>query len=221
MADFTAILYSLYGPTLMDSGGRSARQKNVIIRTLEAGGSAGHDATRSSSMSSSKLDSRFAAIDRAASAAEEPVQQGALHHPADVLSDGSFPTYLMRLLSAHERRASQQYIALPRKVAQWILKHVCAAWDSFRRAHAAWKTQIPAARNSWGRPRLPRYRDKQRGRDQSAAVQALSVPALRAQQICPSGLGITLQTRQDPQCIHQVRIVPRASYYVVEVIYER
>lgn len=50
-------------------------------------------------------------------------------------------------------------------------------------------------------------------------TQALGVPALRQSRICPSGLDITVQTRQSS--IQQVRIVPRIGFYVVEVIYER
>ncbi len=163
-----------------------------------------------------QADSRFAAIDRAAFAAKNLYNKALYTTRQTFFQDGSFPTYP----TLYQRmKGEPEYIALPRKVAQWILKHVCAAWDSFRRAHAAW---MKDPTKFLGRPRLPRYRDKQRGRNLLVyTVQALSVPALRAQQICPSGLGITIQTRQDPQCIHQVRIVPRASYYVVEVIYER
>jgi IS605 OrfB family transposase len=52
-------------------------------------------------------------------------------------------------------------------------------------------------------------------------TQALSVPALHNQLICPSGLAITVQTKQVN--MQQVRIIarPRSGFYVVEVIYER
>jgi putative transposase len=116
-------------------------------------------------------------------------------------------------------KGEPEYAALPRKVAQWVLKQVCAAWDSFRLARAAWEHD-PA--KFVGRPRLPQYLDKQRGRNLLVyTTQALSVPALRDQQICPSGLGIIVQTRQQAQRIQQARIVPRAGYYRLEVIYEQ
>lgn len=41
------------------------------------------------------------------------------------------------------------------------------------------------------------------------------------QNITPSQLPITIQTKQDPTAINQVRIVPRSGYYVVEVVYEQ
>jgi putative transposase len=48
-----------------------------------------------------------------------------------------------------------------------------------------------------GRPRLPRYKHKQQGRHLLLyTIQALSIPALRNHMICPSMLGVTVQTRQ-------------------------
>jgi putative transposase len=47
--------------------------------------------------------------------------------------------------------------------------------------------------------------------------QAISRPALKEGRICPSQLDIVIQTKQKE--LQQVRIVPHASHYVVEVIY--
>src|SRR6185369_8097102 len=71
-----------------------------------------------------------------------------------------------------------------------------------------------------GHPKLPGYKDKQKGRNLLVyIIQALSVPALRQGVIAPSMLGITVETQQ--QHVQQVRIVPRPGFYVVEVIYEQ
>jgi putative transposase len=47
--------------------------------------------------------------------------------------------------------------------------------------------------------------------------QAISRPALKEGRICPSQLDLVIQTQQKE--VQQVRIVPHASHYVVEVIY--
>jgi putative transposase len=70
-----------------------------------------------------------------------------------------------------------------------------------------------------GRPKLPGYKDKQKGRNLLVyTTQALSIPALRQGVIAPSMLGITIATQQHN--VQQVRIVPRLDFYIVEVIYE-
>ena len=90
-------------------------------------------------------------------------------------------------------------------------------WESYFAALAAWQVDPSTF---LGHPRLPRYKDKQKGRNLLVyTIQALSAPALRAGWIVPSMLGITVRTKQ--QNIQQVRIIPRLGFYVVEVIYER
>jgi putative transposase len=92
-------------------------------------------------------------------------------------------------------------------------------WLSFFAALVAWQAD-PS--KFLGRPKLPGYKDKQRGRNLLVyTIQALSIPALRAGLIGPSMLGVTVCTRRRPMSIQQVRIVPRHGYYVVEVVYER
>jgi len=67
---------------------------------------------------------------------------------------------------------------------------------------------------------LPRYLDKQAGRFVLVYTdQALSRPAYREGRIIPSGLDILVESRQT--AVDQVRIVPKTTHYVVEVIYER
>jgi putative transposase len=74
---------------------------------------------------------------------------------------------------------------------------------------------------AWGYVRHCKY--KQQGRNLLVyTTQALSLPALRNGLVCPSMLGITVQTQQGNQNnVQQVRIIPRIGFYVVEVIYER
>ncbi|HEX6797207.1 MAG TPA: transposase [Ktedonobacterales bacterium] len=161
-----------------------------------------------------RTDPRFRAIDAAAfasknlyNAANYVVRQSFIH-------EGVFLNYheMHRRMKDHEA-----YKALPAKVAQWVLRLLDKNWQSFFAALEAWKVD-PS--KFLGRPRLPRYKDKQRGRNLLVyTIQALGLPALRQGQICPSMLGIGVRTHQST--IQQVRIIPRISYYVVEVVYVR
>jgi putative transposase len=160
-------------------------------------------------------DPRFAAIDQAAFASKHLYNKALYATRQAFFRDGSFSSYpaLYRAM-----KGEPEYAALPRKVAQWVLKQVCAAWDSYRQALAAYMAHPSAF---VGRPRIPHYLDKQGRNLLVYTTQALSQPGLRAGRIEPSGLGITALTQQAPQGIQQVRLVPRAGFYVVEVIYER
>jgi len=159
-------------------------------------------------------DARYAPIDAAAfasknlyNAANYVVRQSFIHA-------GVYPDYheMDRRMQGHEA-----YRALPAKVAQWVLRILEKNWQSFFEALAAWQ-EDPS--KFLGRPRLPGYKDKQKGRNLLVyTVQALSAPALRRGVIVPSMLGIIVKTQQHN--VQQVRIISRIGYYVVEVIYER
>jgi putative transposase len=161
-----------------------------------------------------RADSRFQAIDRAAFASKNLYNKALYSTRQAFFHDGSYPRYPALY---HRMKGEPEYAALPRKVAQWVLKQVCVAWGSYKEGLAAWEAD-PA--KSPHRPRIPHYQDKQKGRNLLVYTpQALSVPALRTFRICPSGLEIAVQTRRSN--IQQVRIIPRKGFYVVEVIYER
>ncbi len=161
-----------------------------------------------------RANPRFAAIDAAAfasknlyNAANYVVRQSFIH-------EGVYLNYhtMHRRMKDHEA-----YQALPAKVAQWVLRLLDKNWQSFFEARSAWQAD-PS--KFLGRPKLPGYKDKQKGRNLLVyTIQALSVPALRQGVIAPSMLGITVATQQ--QHVQQVRIVPRPGFYVVEVIYEQ
>jgi len=116
-----------------------------------------------------------------------------------------------------QMQTTEQYQALPRKVSQQVLMLLDRSWKSFFAAIAAYH-ENPSTFT--GKPGLPRYLNKTKGRYALVyTVQALSRPALAQQVIKPSGLAIEVTTKQTR--IAQVRIVPRSGFYVVEVIYER
>jgi putative transposase len=113
----------------------------------------------------------------------------------------------------------EAYQALPATVAQQVLRVLDTNWQRCCAAPQAWQAD-PS--KFLGQPRLPRYQDTQQGRNLLIdPLQARRLPALRRHMICPSRLGIPMQTRQPPHTSQQVRIIPRSGCYVVEVIYER
>lgn len=111
-----------------------------------------------------------------------------------------------------------QYQALPRKVAQWVVKHVCDAWSSYKAAVADYH-QHPAKYT--GHPKLPNYLNKQ-GRNLLVYTdQAISRDPKNGGWIVPSGVPIRVATTLTHAQMAQVRIVPKATHYVVEAVYER
>jgi putative transposase len=117
---------------------------------------------------------------------------------------------------AKQMKCHPDYCALPRKVSQWVLKQLDHDWQAFFAALAEWQVN-PDKFN--GRPRVPKYKHKANGRNLvTYTVQAVSKRVFREQGVIqPSGLGITIPTRQP--AFDQVRIVPRKTHYVVEVVH--
>jgi putative transposase len=161
-----------------------------------------------------RTDSRYQAIDHAAfasknlyNAANYVIRQAFIH-------EGVYLCYE----EMHARMKSHEaYQALPRKVSQQVLRLLHKNWVSFFKAIEAWKAD-PS--QFLGRPCLPKYKDKQHGRNILVyTIQAISKPALAHGMIVPSGLPIKIETRH--QNIDQVRIIPRSGYYVAEVVYEQ
>ncbi len=114
-------------------------------------------------------------------------------------------------------KSHEAYKALPAKVAQQVLRSLDKNWQSFFVAIKQWRVHPELF---LGRPALPKYKDKQKGRNILIyTIQAVSKPALREGRIVPSGLPLVVNTQHAN--INQVRIVPRLDFYVVEVVYER
>src|SRR5258708_17073361 len=107
--------------------------------------------------------------------------------------------------------------ALPMKVVQHVLKGLHRDWDSFAASRAAYEAHPEKFK---GRPRLPHYKDKAKGRSTiTFSDQAFSKTALRKGEIVLSGLNVSFKTRQ--RSVDQVRVVPHSSHYVVEVVYSK
>jgi putative transposase len=161
-------------------------------------------------------DPRFAAID-AATFASKNLYNASLYHKrqAYIFENHRIISYqdLDRLM-----QPTAEYRALPAKVAQWVLKQVDGAWKSYFAAVAAWNAHPEQFK---GHPKLPKYLDKQ-GRNLLVFTdQAISRDSKNAGWVVPSGVPIRVATKHTHAEIAQVRLVPKATHYVVEVIYDR
>jgi IS605 OrfB family transposase len=118
-----------------------------------------------------------------------------------------------RLMKSH-----QAYKAMPAKVSQQILMVLDKNWKSFFEAVKAYKID---SSQFTGRPKLPKYKDKAKGRNILIyTIQAISSKQLKKGIIKLSGTEILIKTKVNPARICQVRLVPKCDSYVIEVIYD-
>ncbi len=161
-----------------------------------------------------RSDPRFAAIDAAAFAAKN------LYNAANYLVRQAFfleHRYLGYATLFHLLKHHEAYRALPRKVSNDILRQLDKNWRAFFAAREAYRADPTTFT---GRPKVPKYKDKAKGRflliyDR----QAISRRALSRGRLRPSGLEIEVETTRHQ--VKQARIVPRIGYYVVEIVYEK
>ena len=118
----------------------------------------------------------------------------------------------------HLVKTTDAYKGLPAKVAQQVLKGLDKAWKGYFAAHKEWQKD-PSKFSS--EPKLPKYKDKTDGRNVlTYTIQAVSSKLLRIGQVALSGLsGLIIKTKQT--MIDCVRVVPKKTHYVVEIIYSR
>lgn len=161
-------------------------------------------------------DARFAAIDQATFASKHLynaalylTRQAYIHEENRVIGYGELDKLL---------QPTAEYRALPAKVAQWVLKQACAAWDSYFAAVAEWR-QNPG--KFLGHPKLPKYLPKQGRNLLVYTTQAISRDPKNAGWVVPSGVPIRVATKRTYAEMAQVRLVPKATHYVVEVVYEQ
>ncbi len=161
-----------------------------------------------------KSDPRYEAIDRAAFASKNLYNLANYHMRQSFIHTGRYLGYAEVY---HLVKHTDAYQSLPRKVSNDVLRLLDKNWKAFRKALAAWH-EDPS--KFLGRPCLPKYKDKQKGRNILIYdIQALSKPALKKGVVAPSQLGITIETKH--RHVQQARIVPRHGHYVVEIVYER
>ena len=141
----------------------------------------------------------------------------------------NYATYCMRqyfihtgnMLSEYEltgklaKRDQVDYRALPAQTSQQIIKLLFKNWKSFFKANKDYKRNPKKYK---GRPKLPKYKDKVKGRN---------VVLFTGQQCrlkggfvhFPKGIVEPLRTKVDN--VIQVRLVPQATCYIIEVVYKK
>jgi putative transposase len=161
-------------------------------------------------------DPRFAAIDQAAFASKNLYNQANYQIRQAFIHEGKYLPYAEIF---QQLKQQECYQALPRKVSNSILIQPHHNWVSFFEAvHAYKEDPTPFT----GRPRLPGYKDKVRGRNILIYdKQALGRRAFKKTgKLIPSGLPLAIATKvAEWEDIAQVRIVPRLDGYMVEVVY--
>ena len=126
--------------------------------------------------------------------------------------------YLSYNQMASVMKQTESYQAMPAKVSQQVLRGLDRNWKSFFQANSEFKKHPD---KFLGRPKIPKYKDKKKGRNLLVyTIQALSKVARRQGLIKLSGTGIEFPT-QVAESIAEVRIVPQCDCYVIEVIYEK
>jgi len=161
-----------------------------------------------------RADQRYAVLDAASFASKNLYNAGLYEMRQAFFADGTRLRYgeMDKRMQSHEA-----YKALPAKVSQQVLRQLDDAWTSFFEALQAYK-ETPS--KFTGRPHLPKYKDKVKGRNLLIYTeQAVSRKGLKRGLIKPSLLAIEVKTKKKE--IDQVRIVPRNGFYVLEVVYEK
>jgi putative transposase len=158
---------------------------------------------------------RFATIDRLAFKSKN------LYNAANYVIRQNFvygSGYLNYNKMAQLMKSHPAYKALPAKVSQQILMILDKNWQGFFAAVKAYRIQ-PI--KFTGCPKLPKYKDKVKGRNLFVyTIQAISSKQLPKGIIKLSGTDISIKTQVKSEKICQVRLVPKCDSYVIEVIYD-
>jgi putative transposase len=162
-----------------------------------------------------KTDPCYASIDAAAFAAKNLYNQATYQIRQAFIHEGKYLPYAEIF---HQIKHMDCYQALPRKVSNSILILIHKNWVAFFKANEAYK-EDPS--KFLGRPQIPGYKDKEKGRNILIYdKQALGKRAFKKTgKLIPSGLPLSIETKVTWEQLDQVRIVPRGSCYVVEVVY--
>ncbi len=117
----------------------------------------------------------------------------------------------------HEVKGTEAYTGLPRKVSNDVLRQVMRDWKSFKEAKKAYEKE---PKKFLGKPKLPKYKHKTEGRNLVVYdKQAISKKSLREGIVKLSGIEVGIKTKQKE--VDQVRIIPKRTHYVVEVVYSK
>ena len=162
-----------------------------------------------------KSDPRWSVIDKAAWVSKN-IYNAALYEIRQAyFNEGIYLGYnrIKKQFKQHHLKPDQQ---LKAKVVQQVLRQLDNDWQNYLATHKAWRAELAKFKTE---PKIPNYKNKTHGRNMLVFTdQAVSKSLFKKQGLIePSGLDITVQTQQ--KSFDQVRILPRKTHYVVEVVY--
>jgi putative transposase len=157
----------------------------------------------------------YVAIDTAAFASKHLYNQATYHFRQAYIHQGIWLSYAEVF---HRIKHLDCYQALPRKVSNSILIQIDKQWRAYRHGLKEWFVH---PEKFTGKPRLPGYKHKEKGRFLLIYdKQALGKRTFKKTgKLVPSGLPLAIATKVAWERIDCVRIVPRGSCYVAEVVY--
>lgn len=157
----------------------------------------------------------FSEIDRVCFASKNLYNSG-LYALRQAFFEGNYLDYYT-LQKQFQDTNQVDYQALPRKVSQQVLMLLTKNFKSFFQASRTYQKQ-PS--KFLARPQIPSYKPKETGRNITIYTsQTFSKPLLKKGIIGLSGTTIEIKTNQKPSTIQQVRLIPKATCYVIEVVY--
>ena len=117
----------------------------------------------------------------------------------------------------HVTKSSDAYLALPTKVSKQIIKRVTSTWRGYFQGHKEWRK---SPEKFFAEPKIPKYKDKQKGRN----VVIYSHESVYKQSLKRGICHLSMSNIQIPTKIPkvvEVRIVPATACYFVEIVYEK
>jgi putative transposase len=125
--------------------------------------------------------------------------------------------YLNNAAIFHLVKQHESYMALPRKISNQVLMVLHRNWKSFFEAQIAYNQNSCKFR---GRPKLPKYKDKTKGRNLVIyELGAISKKALKKGLIKLSQTSIEFPTSVSD--VLEARIIPKCGQYVIEIVYNK
>lgn len=116
----------------------------------------------------------------------------------------------------HLIKDAESYRALPTQVSKQIIKKLVETWKSYAEAHKDWEKRPDKYK---GEPRLPKYKDKTKGRNIVIYHHESIYKADLKQGYCRLSMSnISVRTQADN--IAEARIVPSSWCYILEIVYE-
>jgi IS605 OrfB family transposase len=115
----------------------------------------------------------------------------------------------------YQTKNLEAYRYLPTKVSKQIVRRVSEAWKGWLAALKDWSKHPD---KYLGKPKMPGYKHKERGRNVVIyPIDAISKPALTKGivKLSQTNIELTIKAKN----IDQVRIVPKLNHYVIEVVY--